>query len=786
MIKRITLFSFLALLFVAAAAFAAEYTPGRVLELKSDGERAVLKCEGADVYISGLAGGILSVEVVGGKIQHDFPSFLTVVDELSPAPVEIDPEEKVIVSGGLKARISTASFGLDVLKDEKLLLRRLPGGVKWKDDGGYSLAFERMDADHFLGLGEPLPDVIGIPMKLDYRGEKRAIWNNHRPPSDLGIPMFFNPTGYGLYVDNPWAAEFDFKGSTFTYTAAGGPIRFYVFDAPDAFALLDAYTRLTGRPPIPPRWALGYIQSRANYMNHEDFRWLMKNFRERQIPCDVLIFDLEWFDRRLMGNLWWSPEHFPDAENFQELVEANGFKSIAITEPYVFRESYNYEKLRGTGVYASGPDGPDYFFPFWGTKASLMDFTSPATQKWYGEQIIRIKNSGIDAWWTDLDEPERDEGAAYHIGPNEAGHNLQAFLMNRAIADVYRDSFPDERLLIMSRSGFSGIQRWGSSVWSGDVQSTWNHLRDQIPTALSSSLSGLGYWNSDTGGFHGEPSPELYTRWVQFSAFTPMLRAHGGRTKREPWMFGDEAERVCKKYIELRMRLIPYLYGLFREMHLTGAPPMRPTFMHWPEAGINLDTQFFLGRDLLVVPVTEEGAGKKRVVLPPGGWTYFWDERAVDGPKTMGVPVDLDTTPLFVRAGAIIPMYPVMRHTREKAPDPLTIHYYPGPERSVYELYEDDGETRGYERGEFAITKIEASRENGMDRVAISKPEGSYDGMLKERSYEIVIHHAPGAGSVSWNLESDPQPKFDDSSKILIIMTPPVSTTGRVEVEVSY
>lgn len=774
---------------VAAAVFfvcscAEARTIGKVLEWRQDREAVILVCEGGDVAMSFLEGDVLRVEVLGDNIRSGFPSFLTLEQGPAASPLKADEKAGTIGNGAIAVKISSDPFGFQLLKGDRMLMELAPGGVEWNDDGSYTLTFGKQGKEAVLGLGEPLPDVMGVPLKMDYRKKTRTIWNNHLPPADLPIPFFYSARGYGLFIDNPWKAEFSIgDGGPIRYSAAGGPVRFYVIDAPDARALLERYTSLTGRPLIPPRWALGYMQSRFGYATQKDFRWLMENFRTRKIPCDTLIFDLDWFAGN-MGDLWWQKAEYPDPEAFQKELESNGFKSIVITEPFIFSSSANYEEAREKKLFSLAPDGRQHQFQFWGRPSSLLDFTNPDTREWYGKKVKRLRLSGVDGWWTDLNEPEKDEGTAYSIGPREAGHNLIAFLMNKAIFDTYQKEFPDERPFIMTRSGFAGSQRWGAGIWSGDVTASWNHLRDQIPIALNAGLSGINSWNSDIGGFHGHPTPELYTRWIQFGAFCPVFRAHGNHDVREPWSFGDEAERVCRKYIELRMKLIPYLYTLFYESHATGAPIMRPTFMESPGADPVIATQFFFGRDILVAPVTEPGAAKKAVALPPGKWFYFWDGRELEGPKQFAVPVDLVTMPVFIRAGAIIPMGPLMQYTSEKKTDPLEIHYYPADSASKYELYEDDGESAGYLRGEFAITKIEARREANTVSLVVNDPDGTYKGMPASRSYRIVVHGAAGAGTVAaQGLAGEAKGVYDEAAKTFTIETPPAEKGFSVEIK---
>lgn len=788
-LRLISIFALAAVLLLESNVFA--LGTGKLTGVTDRNQLYQARYENARVEIAFLDGGIVRVEVFAPDIYSSYPSVLTVPD--GPAPVWFDskPDEHKLRAGNVMVEFAADAFGLKITdRDRGVLLEMPPDAVQWKADGSYHVTFKRDRADHFLGAGEPLPELAPIT-SYDARGKTRAIWNAHIPPSYLGLPFFYNPRGYGLFVDNAWRAEWNFDGNgAFSYSAGGGPLRFYFIDGPDSKTVLDRYSALTGRAPIPPRWATGYLQSKFGYQNEKDYRWLMDNFRERKIPCDTLIFDLDWFDGSdNMGNLYWGKNNFPDGPAFMKELDSRGFKAITIVEPYIYMQSTNYMEARKKKLLTRLANGEANMFPFWGGKmAGLMDFSNPETQQWFGEKVARIHDSGVDAWWTDLDEPENDdEKTFYLLGPRDSTHNLEAFFMNKSIFDLYQKKYPDERVFIMTRSGFSGIQRFGSGIWSGDVTASFNHLKNQTPIGLSASISGIPMWNSDTGGFHNKPSTELFVRWMQFSSFNPVFRAHGNHTEREPWSYGPDAERIIKKYIELRYRLSPYLYTLFRQMNQSGAPIMRPMFMEFPSdtKALNEDQQYMYGPWLLVAPVADEGAAKRRVYLPEGDWTYFWDDKPAAGGRAISVPVDLETMPLFVRDGAIVPMGPVMQYEGEKTVNPLTINYYPSAAETVFALYEDDGNTRAYERGAFAVTTLRGKATPGSGiSFAVEGPAGSYAGMPATRDYEMVFHRCASPKDVRMDgasLKND-RWSYDAQKQILTVKAPGLKGGFKIEI----
>ncbi|HOX28308.1 MAG TPA: glycoside hydrolase family 31 protein, partial [bacterium] len=360
------------------------------------------------------------------------------------------------------------------------------------------------------------------------------------------------------------------------------------------------------------------------------------------------------------------------------------------------------------------------------------------------------RKTGVDGWWTDLVEPEWDSDDMVFRGGlrRNAVHNAQAILMHKSIADMYRRELPDERLFILSRSGFVGDWRYGVGIWSGDIHSTWFQFTDQVPIAINANLSGFGLWNSDIGGFVETPTEEMFIRWIQFGAFCPIMRPHGDST-REPWMYGPEAERINREIINLRYRLSPYLYTMFREMHEHGRPTMRAMLLEFPDdpKTYNINDQYMYGPWLLVAPVTKQNLTKRKVYLPEGGWTDFWTDETVAGPRTVSAAAPLNRIPLFVRPGAIIPMAPLMQFTGQRPIDPLTIHIYPAASASSYDIYEDDGATNRYLKGEFAVTSVKTSPGPAAS-VSVSR-SGKYSGMPARRAYVIVYHHASAPESIT-------------------------------------
>ncbi|HUT52777.1 MAG TPA: glycoside hydrolase family 31 protein [bacterium] len=754
---------------------AAAMVPGDVVSAGTDDGGLALETGGAKINIRFLSQGVVRVEVIADGVESDMATYMTMPDGLAPVAFTHLAADAAASAETVKVRYSTRPFGLAFYgRDDKPLLRLADRGLSWNADGSYLLVFQDGPGEGYYGLGEMfagnsflmkamsfITAYFTPPLHLDQSGQRRLVFNSHVvAPSKLTLPFVFSPEGWGLLIENPARAEFDFtRRSGFSYRAQGGPLRFYVFTG-SPYEILDAYSRLTGRTPIPPRWVTGYMQSRYGYKDEAEFRFLMDNFRSRSLPCDALIFDLDWFssgddcENLTMGNLTWAPSRYPDPSAFLAEMESRGFKAITIIEPHIRASSVNHQEVLEQGLAAADQEGRPYLFSHWGCSGTLLlDYLNPRTREWWGQKVKAIHDTGVDAWWTDLNEPEDDRPGMYFGGvPRNRAHNLQALLQHRAMAEMYAKELPDERLFILSRSGFVGDWRYGAGIWSGDVDASWGHLARQVPVGLSAGLSGYGLWNSDVGGFGGTPSTELFIRWMEFGAFCPIFRAHGAHSIREPWAFGPEAETILREILNLRYRLAPYLYTLFHELHEQGKPVMRAMMLEFPDdvkARVAND-QYMYGPWLLVAPVTTKGARGRKVYIPAGEWTDFWTGEIHRGPARIRVAAPLDRIPLLVREGAVLPMAPVRQFIGRPAFDPLILHVFPGASPSSCRLYDDDGSSRRYLAGESSLTPVLVVPAQKLT-IKLGPRQGNFAGMADKPGYVIIIHNQDRPASVLLN-----------------------------------
>jgi alpha-glucosidase len=591
-----------------------------------------------------------------------------------------------------------------------------------------------------------------------------AMWNADvadypagHDPSYEAIPFFIalhEGRSYGLFFNNTWRSWFDMgklEPHRYSFGANGGELDYYVFtggaERSPAGVLRD-YTRLTGRGALPPLWALGYQQSRWSYMSQEKVLDVAREFRRRRIPADVLYLDIDHMDGFRVFT--WNPRTFPDPKAMLGQLHDEGFHAVTIVDPgiKVDRNYAIYRSGQEQGVYVKNADGSELQAKVWPGICAFPDFTSPAARAWFGGLYESALDLGVDGFWNDMnepgvfppdgfDKPEISLGPqrtfpldVRHAGDGQPGthaqyHNVYGMQMARASFEGLRSLRPDKRPLVLTRAGYAGVQRY-AAVWTGDNSPTWSHLALTIPMLTNLSVSGVPFVGADVGGFMGSPSAELHTRWLQAAALTPYFRTHSNDVSapREPWAFGAELEAINRGTIELRYRLLPYLYTLFEENERTGLPPMRPLwFMHPGDARAALvDDQFLLGADLLVAPVLREGQVKREVYFPKGdAWLDWWDGSRHEGGSSTMIAAPLDRLPLFVRAGASLPVSEVVQHTGEMKDAALTLAVAAGGKGSG-RVFQDAGDGYGYRQGQ--SRRIEVTQDGQGLRLGIPPKRG--------------------------------------------------------------
>jgi len=623
-----------------------------------------------------------------------------------------------------KLRIVISSYGEITFLDleGKTLRTELPPrkiGPSWEHDAVLA------EEERIHGLGEkaaPLNLRAANPEGewATFEIRNQDIGGHYESGDDplyLNVPLYISrirDKGYLVFYENPFRGTFTFDHPTRQTNAKakasfqGGMLRYYFTfgSLPD---LIQRYTELTGRPPLPPAWSLGYHQSRWGYKTTDDILDVLNGFEEHDLPLSAIHLDIDYMRGYRIFTV--DQERYPDLSHLADRLHEQKIHLVTIIDPGVKKDKdyFLYQQGIEGNYFCTLPNGKPVTAQVWPGCCAFPDFSHPETRAWWGSQYQKLLQKGVDGFWHDMNEPAaftawgeptlplptqyRLEGLG---GNHKQVNNLYGLLMNKAGCEGLMEHQPEKRPWLLSRSGWAGNQRYAWN-WTGDVNTSWETLRQTLTTMLNLGLSGIPYTGSDIGGFGGHPSPELFTRWFQLAAFTPFFRGHSatGTPRREPWVYGEPYTSIVREFLNLRYHLMPYLYTLAWKSHQTGHPLMRPLFWSYGSDPTMADVpdQYLLGEDLLVIPIMEENQTRKQVAFPPGEWISYWDDTVHQGPQKIKLDVSLEKIPLFVRAGCVLPT---------AAGGTLHFHLYPPTKPSAGAvksgLYQDAGDGYGPRR----------------------------------------------------------------------------------------
>ncbi len=689
--------------------------------------------------------------------DEEWPTVPFEVREKAEA-IEIETEQLCIVVSRDPCRIQCFdSAGQPFAQDTDL-------GMGWRN--GTVAGWKRIESDeYFYGFGER----TGL---LDQRSKVRTNWTSDA--IDFGImtdsmyqaiPFFIalRPgLGYGLFFNTTFWSQFDLgaqQPGVWQMETQGSELDYYIIYGPEPAKIIQTYTQLTGRMPLPPRWSLGYHQCRWSYESQDIVRKLADEFRQRRIPCDVIHLDIDYMNSYRVFT--WSPKRFANPQELVQNLKQDGFKVVTIIDPGVKYEPEADYKVFDEGLnnnyFVRKTNGQLFHGYVWPDKAVFPDYLRPEVRDWWGNWQNTLTDIGVAGIWNDMNEPALDDrpfgdpgdkisfpldapqGPTDERTSHKEVHNLYGLMMAQASYQAAQISRPTERSFILTRSGYAGIQRW-SAVWTGDNQSQWEHLEMSLPMLCNLGLSGIAFVGSDIGGFAGNATAELFARWMQVGMLYPLMRGHSALTtaQHEPWVFGDRVEKICRQYIELRYQLLPYIYTLFWSAATTGAPILRPLLYHFPNdpKTFSLADQVMLGPSLLAAPISRPGLEHRAVYLPEGCWYDWWSGETFIGPTHILASAPLEIMPLYVRAGSIIPIAPVMQYVDEHPIDQMRLRIWKGI--GDFTLYEDDGHTFEYKTGAFCTTTYHVYSEQQKTIVKIAAREGKFSPIRREIIVELV------------------------------------------------
>ncbi|HPF39972.1 MAG TPA: glycoside hydrolase family 31 protein [Phycisphaerae bacterium] len=695
---------------------------GRITGVKHDDRALVVECGPARLRISAEVDDIIRVRLAPNGIFRRDHSWAVVDGAPHGASWRLreDEENLYLITPRLRVHIRRNPCRISFHEpDGSLISADDPTrGVAWA--GSEVRCWKRMnETDRFFGFGER-----GSPMNK--RGQTLVNWNTdaaeHDPWTDplyQSHPFFFvlnDGAAHGLFFDNAWRASFDLGKASheaYSFGADGGEMNYYFIPGPAPRDVLQRYTRLVGPAPLPPMWSLGYQQCRWSYESAKRVRGIAKRLREHKIPCDTIYIDIDYMDGYRCFT--WDGRTFPKPDRLMKELRKMGYRVVVILDPGIKRDpGYSvYDEGLAGNHFCYDEKGEHYIGRVWPGETVFPDFTRPETREWWGSLYKGLLDDGVTGFWNDMNEPAdfSFESATVPLSmrhdndgepcDHRAVHNVYGMQMARSTYEGVETLRSGERPFVLTRAGYSGVQRY-AAVWTGDNLSSWEHLRMSIPMLLNMSVSGISFIGADIGGFRGDPTPELFTRWLQTGIFYPLCRTHtcGGMGKdgaeQDPTVYGRKHEKINRRAIELRYELLPYIYTQLRETERSGDPLLRPIWFDEPmmEKVHRRDYEFFFGKSLFVAPVVQEGARKREFVAPPGDWFDFFSGRRIVGGEETSVPVDLKSIPMYARAGAIIPTREAVQFTDEAPLRELTLNVFAGSGAGTF--YNDDGLSYGY------------------------------------------------------------------------------------------
>ena len=690
---------------------------------------------------------------INGEFQKDFS--YAIDDQFQATNPKIHFEEE-----SDHYNISTSKVQCFVLKQGmKVQIKNMEGVTICEDNEGFqaqssilngvsnvSISKKADKEEAFFGLGDK-------SSSLNLRGQKFENWNtdsflydDKTDPLYRTIPFYYslnNELAYGIFMDNTYRSHFDFdsnKRGEVKFSASNGEMNYYFINGPSLISVASQYTELTGKPDLPPIWALGFHQCRFSYYPESKVKEIANEFRSRQIPCDAIYLDIDYMDE--FRCFTWNNSLFPKPTEMIRELREKGFKTIVMINPGLKADDNYpiYTEGKERDYYCKRPDGDFMIGPVWPSDCVFPDFTNPVVRSWWGHlyRTLYSKNR-IAGFWNDMNEPAvfkiekktfPDDVRHYYEGQfasHAKMHNIYGMQMSRATYEGLLKLKNHRRPFVITRATYSGGQRY-ASVWTGDNTSNWKHLKIANIQCQRLSISGFSFVGSDVGGFAEQATGELFVRWLQLGVFHPLYRVHsiGENTEgdsevnqkekapsismdQEPWSFGEEFTSLAKYAIELRYQLLPYIYTAFWQYTKNGNPMVKSLSFYDQTDPILIkrEREFIFGEQILVSPVVKKGKTTQKLYLPKGLWYHYWSGASFNGNQKITIEAPLSQIPIFIKAGSIIPHYPIRQNTDQKPVDELTLHVYFKDGNEFSQLYEDEGDGFAYKNDKYSLKDYE-------------------------------------------------------------------------------
>lgn len=653
----------------------------------------------------------------------------------------------------VKCKIKKADLRLSIYDLNDFLILEDELGFHWEESYEYGGNIVKMskaskDGECFYGLGDKATQMNLKGKRVENFATDQYAYHKDQEPLYKVVPFYIglhNKQSYGIFFDNTFRTFFDFcqeRRNVTSFWSEGGEMNYYFVYGPQMQDVVTTYTDLTGKPELPPLWVLGYHQCKWSYYPESKVKEITSKFRELKIPCDAIYLDIDYMDG--FRCFTWNKDYFPDPKKMVAELAEDGFKTIVIIDPgiKIDKKYWVYQEGLEKDYFCKRADGPYMKGKVWPGECNFPDFTNPVVREWWAGLFKElISEIGVKGVWNDMNEPAvmevpnktfpMDVRHVYDGNPcsHRKAHNIYGTQMARATYHGVKRFVYPKRPFVITRSAYSGAQRYTSS-WTGDNVATWEHLWIANIQVQRMSISGMGFTGSDIGGFAEQPTGELYARWIQLGVFHPFCRTHssGDHGNQEPWAFDEEVINITRKFVNLRYQLLPYLYTMFWQYIQEGVPMLKPLVYYDQD-----DTQthyrndeFIFGNHILVCPILEPNALGRRMYIPRGEWYNYWTNEFAIGGREVWVDSKFDEIPVFVKAGSIIPKYPVQQYVGELEFDELILDYYFKIGKEKSEVYEDAQDGYDYKKGRFSFLSL---RTIGKEKEAIIQlyKEGKYE-----------------------------------------------------------
>lgn len=715
--------------------------------------------DNAKVQVLVYTPSIIRIRIDKKDLAKDFSYAVIATPDPSGARISQNEKEIIVATDSLQLRITKMPFAVSFLTPDNKIINEDEKGLTSSWAGEAVTTYKKMqEGERFIGLGEKTGN-------FDRRGSAYTNWNSDvfgystgQDPLYSTIPFYIgihHGLNYGLFFDNTWRSDFNFGASNDRFSsfgAAGGEMNYYFIYHTRMADIIQSYTQLTGRMPLPPMWSLGYQQNRYSYYPDTEVLRIAQTLREKKIPADGITLDIHHMDAYKIFT--WHKDRFPNPKQTTDALKKLGFKTTVIMDPGIkVEKGYgSYERGLQQNIFIKYTDGQPYAGQVWPGWCHFPDFTSEKGREWWKKEMNAYFSTGVSGFWNDMNEiatwgQKMPDNVLFSFEGDTAAHpqahNAYGLQMTKASYEGARAGLNNHRPFLLTRAGYAGLQRY-TAIWTGDNRAEDDHMMLGVRLLNSLGICGVAFNGMDVGGFTGNAPVGLYTRWVQLGAFMPYFRNHTGVNTRaaEPWSFGEEALEIARNYINLRYRLLPYIYSHFYEATQTAMPLNRSLaidYTHDPKVyDARFQNQFLFGHAFLVAPL-ESQKTYAEIYLPQGRWYNLYTDAVSEGGREYLYPISMKQLPVYAKAGSIVPMQSLVQNTTEKPGDTLFLHVYKGEQPNQFTYYEDDGDTFDYEKGDFykRLIKYEGNQ------LVLQKPEGKRTSQFSILS--LVLHGFPSS-----------------------------------------